>query len=320
MLIHYQINVFVFRYRVNARVNFRHMAQKDDISDLLADIPECDSQYEEDEQYEYFLFSKALNRQTLPTLSDTRWLSRIDSLCTLLVHYSNIYDALTDVMHESTGQSTADASSFLKSLESFEFIVVGCITQHILSFIRPLSLNLQDKKCDLLKAHNEATNILETLQLTRAKQDAFGKVFDRACNIAKAVEVNVEKPRIVGRQKHRANAGDHSNATVFDHFRINHWLPFLDHTISHMETRFPKQLGDVLKGTLLLPGNHKNLEEHIEGIKDTFLEDLPNESIFETEVLRWVNVNKGIQKRVQLTEGLNCVTKTFIQIYTLFLS
>ncbi|XP_028516933.1 uncharacterized protein LOC114575707 [Exaiptasia diaphana] len=58
----------------------------------------------------------ATNRECLPTLSDTRWLSRVDSISTLLVNYSRIYDAISEVMMQSTGKASHDASGFLRAL------------------------------------------------------------------------------------------------------------------------------------------------------------------------------------------------------------
>jgi hypothetical protein len=61
----------------------KHMSR--DVSHLLRDCLEIDDDCS---------LSRALHRISLPTLSDTRWLSRVDSLTTLLVHYDKIYEAL----------------------------------------------------------------------------------------------------------------------------------------------------------------------------------------------------------------------------------
>ena len=41
-----------------------------------------------------------LKRQSLPTLCDTRWLSRVDSLSTLLVKYNQVNNAMDDIAIE----------------------------------------------------------------------------------------------------------------------------------------------------------------------------------------------------------------------------
>ncbi|XP_068720569.1 52 kDa repressor of the inhibitor of the protein kinase-like [Montipora capricornis] len=50
----------------------QNFSTSSDAEDLLADCPK--------EEHEERLFKSALNRESLPTLSDTRWLSRVDSI------------------------------------------------------------------------------------------------------------------------------------------------------------------------------------------------------------------------------------------------
>ena len=52
--------------------------------------------------------------QGLPMLSDTRWLTRIDSIDCLLKHYRAVCEAVEEVRDSSCGQSASDADAFLK--------------------------------------------------------------------------------------------------------------------------------------------------------------------------------------------------------------
>lgn len=71
------------------------MAASSDSDDLLADCPT--------EEREEEMLMNAINHECLPTLSDTRWLSQFESISTLLVNYCRIYDAVSEVMMQSTG-------------------------------------------------------------------------------------------------------------------------------------------------------------------------------------------------------------------------
>lgn len=44
------------------------------------------------------------NRYHLPTLSDTRWLSRVDSIITLLSNYESVHETLDEVRVQSTAR------------------------------------------------------------------------------------------------------------------------------------------------------------------------------------------------------------------------
>ena len=77
--------------------------------------------------------------------------------------FENIYDAVSEIKVESTGQLAADASCFLFAMENFKFIRVACLNQYILSFIRPVSVNFQAKSCDRIFAYSEAMNLIKIL-------------------------------------------------------------------------------------------------------------------------------------------------------------
>ena len=123
------------------------LATSSEADDLLADCP--------DKEHEERLFKSALNRESLPTLSDMCWLSRVDSISALLANYAKIYDAVAQVKAQSKGRSSHNASGFLHGMEQFQFIISAVLTQHVLGCTRHLSVLLQST-CDLVKAHIEA--------------------------------------------------------------------------------------------------------------------------------------------------------------------
>ena len=64
-----------------------HLGKETESSNFLADNVENEQEY---------ISNNAAHRRTLPTLSDTRWLARVDSISTLLVNYKEILNALID--------------------------------------------------------------------------------------------------------------------------------------------------------------------------------------------------------------------------------
>ena len=97
----------------------------------------------EDDQCEDVIPLRAnRNRYHLPTLSDTRWLSLVNSISTLLRHYEAVHEALDEVRVQSSGQDSHDFALYLYSMSAFCFIVAAVICQDILAFTRPLSVGL----------------------------------------------------------------------------------------------------------------------------------------------------------------------------------
>ena len=100
----------------------QNFSTSSDAEDLLADCPK--------EEHEERLFMSALNRESLPTLSDMRWLSRVDSISTLLANYSKIYDAVAQVKALSQGKSSHNALGFLHGMEQFQYIISAVLNQY----------------------------------------------------------------------------------------------------------------------------------------------------------------------------------------------
>ena len=90
------------------------------VDDLTKDL--------EAEKHKEEHFQSASRRQVLPTLSDTRWLSRVDSISTLLVKFEQIYLSMEIIAEKSSGQSKHDATSFVKKMDEFPFIATAVIS------------------------------------------------------------------------------------------------------------------------------------------------------------------------------------------------
>ena len=55
---------------------------------------------------------------------------------------------------------------------------------------------------------------------------------------------------------------------IESYYRVSYYFAFLDHTLSHLKTRFPPELEGALLATSLLPGNVNNIsKETIADIK-----------------------------------------------------
>ena len=162
--------------------------------------------------------------------------------------------------------------------------------------------------------------MIQILSTVRSSATDYNKIYNRAVSIASKIDVLPQKPRTVGRQRHRANAGD--DTTVFEHYRLNHFLPFVDHVVQHLMLRFPEELNDVLLGMYLLPGHFEQLNDDIiEKIKATYLNDLPMQTQLDSEVMRWKHkfINSSWSNPMGLQEGLAlCNASYFPNINSIF--
>lgn len=95
----------------------------------------------------------------LPKLCETRWSARVDTLSVVIGKYAAILSSLEDVRYESTvPDARTKATAFVNMMEKSTFIVAIVVAQHILSYMKPLTLALQSSQCDVYKAFVDAQN------------------------------------------------------------------------------------------------------------------------------------------------------------------
>ena len=249
------------------------------VDDLTKDL--------EAEKHEEEHFQSANRRQVLPTLSDTRWLSRVDSISTILVKNEQIKLYLSmEIIAEKSSDQSKQTTSFVKKMGEFSFIVTAVMTQYVLAFIRPLSVSLQSKTCDLVQGYAECQSLVELIKRERC-EDTFRKLFNRATKILESTFGEDEEPTCPRfsarkRQMHLANA---PAASPEEFYRLNYFYAFLDHVLSHLETRFPKEHKNAMLAYYLLPDHLSQLTKQIEEcILDEYKLDLPLPDTFEAEV------------------------------------
>ena len=279
-----------FKYSPKRKHILREHLKSSTQEDLLADADE----YTERDPLEH----TRTKYRGLPVLSETRWLARVDSIDCLLRNYKAVCEAVEAVRNSSSGQSANDADSFLNRLLSFEFFVCAVICRHVLGFTRPLTVALQAKDCDLHEAHQMAQRLVKALESERASEK-FQKLWELTTAISSDLGLQPEKKRTARVQRNRANPPVEG---IQDHYRVAYYFPFLDHTISHLRTRFSPELESALLATYLLPANSSKLSEEIIGkIKSEFFDFLPQSSSFESEVATWkIHMSELTDKAVDL--------------------
>ena len=214
--------------------------------------------------------------QGLPVLSDTRWLTRVDSIDCLLQNYRSVCEAVEEVRDSSTGQSASDADSYLKRLLSFEFLVSAIICRHVLAFTRPLTVALQAKECDVYKAYKMAQRLVTSLENER-DSDMFKELWQVILKISDDLGIEPSRKRSVRRQQNRTNPPVTDSES---YYRVAYYFAFLDHTLSHLKTRFPPELEGALLATFLLPGNIHNIsKETITDIKAEYADHASSSTI-----------------------------------------
>ena len=166
----------------------------------------------------------------------------MDSLSTLLVKYNQVNSALDDIAIKSTGESRSDAYAYMKMSE-FSFILTAVMTQRIFAFVRPLSVFLQSRQCDLVKAHEECQILITTIRDERNELN-FHRLFTRASSLLKDTyggDQEPEIPRATAGKRHARKANALAT-TPEEYYRVDYYYLFVDHVTLHMQSRFPDDI------------------------------------------------------------------------------
>lgn len=82
---------------------------------------------------------------------------------------------------------------------------------------------------------------------------SFRQIWDLALRLALSVDVTITMPRVIGKGKqvHRSNV---QCTTAEEYYRLNLYIPFLDHVVTQMTERFSAQFDIVRQLSSLVPG------------------------------------------------------------------
>ena len=124
--------------------------------------------------------------------------------------YEPLLSTLEEIKDNAAGtynrEACADADGVYFTMLSFNFIVTLIITKSIMAYTLPLTLELQEKKIDVLSAYAAIGNVKETLQQCRENVDSkHNEWYQKAVVFSSGVGVAESKPRTMKRQNFRQN-------------------------------------------------------------------------------------------------------------------
>lgn len=172
------------------------------------------------------------------------------------------------------------------------FIVTMVVIHEVFATAHPLSIALQAKDADLASAMEMGDDLSNLLKAMRA--DSIPKLhtlFAIAQKLAEDIGCVLEVSRTTARQVYREN---YQSTSTGDFFRVNVFIPFLDHFINQFEIRSLKHKGTLSKIQNALPSNivHCNvdtIDQSVESILNQWpdITSVVSKSIVKKEALLW---------------------------------
>lgn len=193
----------------------------------------------------------APKKKKLKALCATRWVEQHDSIITFRELYSYITNALEELEQMPDSETACKAVAFSASIKQSEFLISLEIVANLFSYSKMLSLILQSPKLELSKAFSHVKDVIDVISNIRENSlTEFKKYFKNASDMAALVGEEIKIPRICDRQITRPNI---ETTDPIEWYRITIFIPFVDHLISQLKTRFNEKLNKVMPLEGLIP-------------------------------------------------------------------
>ena len=185
----------------------------------------------------------------LKGLCKTRWVERHECYETFYELYEYVCISLEVIVDQESHPHVYSSLSFtwdretktkaqglLANLKTFGFIFTFLITKNSLRTLKPIAAKLQKKDQDIFQAYSVIDDTIKAVARVRSNiEEECHEWFEDASRLANKIGATVSVPRITGRQEHRNNA---PSVNPESHYPVNVALPFTDHLLEEMSSRF----------------------------------------------------------------------------------
>ena len=134
--------------------------------------------------------------------NDESWRNAMDWEAWRLWGFHWLVLPLVSCLEDSVNNTRSDAHSSLLALSQFSFICTLVVTQTILACTKGLSVELQGRYVNVVRAHKDIEAVKLVLKGFRSEVDRIhDRYYHEALQLAALVEVEESAPRLAGRQR-----------------------------------------------------------------------------------------------------------------------
>ncbi|KAF0727401.1 zinc finger MYM-type protein 1-like, partial [Aphis craccivora] len=157
------------------------------------------------------------------------------------------------IRKNSNRETSYKAANFNSSVRRSEFLVSLEIVANLFAYTKTLSIQLQSSKQDLSMAKNNIKDIINLFNSIRENpENTFNSLFENAAKKAQMFGEEIKIPRLCGQQTQRSNI---IVREPMDWFKVTIFIPFLDHIIHELDSRFNEKFNNIIALEGLIPAN-----------------------------------------------------------------
>ena len=239
-----------------------------------------------------------LSGEKLKDVCRTRWIERIDGMDVFEQLFAAIVFTFEDMNlnleDKFNRETSAKATSFLKLVTSFDFIVSLVVTRSVFDTTHSVTQLLQARANDIFYGLQLIQALKDLIRSIRMTINVYhNKWYAVALRLAELVNVCESKPRTCGRQIHRGNTPAEN---VSEYFKRILTIPLVDHLNRELSERFDQTnltayfgLSVILVKMVSLI-NHptkKTWKEKFRSFAEFYSDDLPSHMSLDAELDLW---------------------------------
>ena len=142
------------------------------------------------------------------------------------------------------------------------------ITKNSLGTPKPIAAKLQKEDQDVFQAHSMIDDTVKAVARVRSNiEEECHELFEDASRLADKIGATISVPRITGRQEHRNNA---ASVNLESHYHVNVAIPFIDHLLEEMSSRFSEdnrvgaEIFALVPSAVVIHDSLRNLAEKLQ--------------------------------------------------------
>ncbi|XP_065665682.1 52 kDa repressor of the inhibitor of the protein kinase-like [Hydra vulgaris] len=259
-------------------------------------------------------------KKKLKDVCRTRWIDKVHGMDTFQELFIPVVSCLEEMslnINKTFNHTTStSASSLLKLITGFYFIIALCITRNVFDITLPITRMLQAKTNDICNGLNLIQALKDAVSSLRNIVDEHHQIcYEQKLKIASKINVIKEKHRTSFISKNRANT---PFEYVSHYFKMIITIPLLDHLSTKLNSRFNDTTLKRYKALDLVPSkmiaeiqcsSDTNWKDQVISFSDFYITDLPNPLAFLGELrlweVCWVNFKNELPSNI--TETLKAI-------------
>ena len=241
-----------------------------------------------------------ISKTKFKLLCETRWVERH----TAMEDFHHLYEPLVLCLSQISNpprlaaedqvkwdaKSTTEASGLLKDIQSSEFLVSFYTCRYLFGFTKDIANQLQGESKDVLSVYEDMSGIISCVTAARTDGETrFRAIFHEANTASELSREELTVPRRCATQTSRSN---HPSDSPEEFWRRSVYIPFADHLVGELKSRFNQLSTTALQGLCLLPENavmpNAIPVNTVAELQKVFSSDLPAADSLQQEVERWV--------------------------------